>query len=185
MSLLVSLTTGLIQVANNKVYCKLGNDTIRDLTQDNDTIYVHPTTKQCNYSYEHPSEKQCDYEPDLSAYITRDEFESSGGANLVIGSVPTDSYDKFTITFSKAFNAVWICPVSDAIRDSRYIYQPIMITKHETSTSRDVYCYSIFSSDNSTRLLFEMSISSTEISARFATGQLRSITDVHYVAWLQ
>ena len=43
------LTTGLISVANNKVYCKLGNGTVRDLTQDNDTVYTHPATKQCNY----------------------------------------------------------------------------------------------------------------------------------------
>ena len=42
------LTTGLIQVANSKVFCKLGNDTIRDLTQD--TAYVHPESKQCDYS---------------------------------------------------------------------------------------------------------------------------------------
>ena len=165
------------------MYCKLGNDTIRDLTQDNDTIYVHPTTKQCNYSYEHPSEKQCDYEPDLSAYITRDEFESSGGANLILGSVPTGSNDVFTISFSKPFNVVWICPVSDAVSNSRYIYQPIMITNDETSTPRRVYCY-ISCASSTTQLLFEMSLSSTKISARFAT-QLNNISYVRYVAWLQ
>ena len=42
------LTTGLISVANNKVYCKLGNGTVRDLTLDTNTVYTHPTTKQCS-----------------------------------------------------------------------------------------------------------------------------------------
>lgn len=171
-------------MANSKVYAKLGNGIVRDLTQDNDTIYVHPAVKQCSYSYEHPSEKQCDYEPDLSDYITRDEFESSGGANLIIGSVLTVSNNKFTISFSKAFNAVWICPVNDVISNSRYVYQPIMITNDEISTSKSVYCYSISSNDDSTRLLSEMSLSSTRISARFAGG-LSNISDVRYVAWLQ
>lgn len=178
---LLVLTQAQISVSNNHVYCKLGNDHVRDLTQDNDTIYVHPTAKQCSYSYEHPSEKQCKYEPDLSAYITRDEFESSGGANLVIGSVSTDRNYKFTINFSKAFNVVWICPVNDAISDARQIYQPIMITRHETTTSKNVYCHR--SSD--VRLLYEMSLSSTHITARFTTSGLSNISDVRYVAWLQ
>ena len=47
----------MIQVANSKVYCKLGNNEIRDLTQG--TAYVHPATKQCNYTYTHPSTPQC------------------------------------------------------------------------------------------------------------------------------
>ena len=51
------LSTGQISVANNKVFCKLGNNEIRDLTQD--TAYVHPATKQCNYTYTHPSTPQC------------------------------------------------------------------------------------------------------------------------------
>ena len=46
-------------MANSKVYCKLGNGTVRDLTQDNNTVYTHPATKQCNYTYTHPSTQQC------------------------------------------------------------------------------------------------------------------------------
>lgn len=52
MKLLI-LTHGLIQVANNKVYCKTMNGTLKDLTQD--TIYKHPSSKQCNYSVKVPT----------------------------------------------------------------------------------------------------------------------------------
>lgn len=38
----------MIQIANSKVYCKLGNGTVRDLTLDTNTVYTHPTTKQCS-----------------------------------------------------------------------------------------------------------------------------------------
>ena len=61
-----SLTRAQISVASSKVFCKLGNGVVRDLTQDNDTVYVHPATKQCNYAYTHPTTKQCTWNPDLS-----------------------------------------------------------------------------------------------------------------------
>ena len=32
------------------------------------TQYVHPTTKQCNYTYTHPAEKQCSWTPDISEF---------------------------------------------------------------------------------------------------------------------
>ena len=48
--MIICLTHGLIQVANSKVFAKLGNGTVRDLTLDTNTVYTHPTTKQCNYS---------------------------------------------------------------------------------------------------------------------------------------
>ena len=46
-------------VTPNHVYTKLGNGIIRDLTLDTNTIYTHPSTKQCNYSYTHPTTRQC------------------------------------------------------------------------------------------------------------------------------
>ena len=46
------LTTGLISVANNKVFCKTGSGSVVDLTQDTNTIYTHPSTIQCNASTE-------------------------------------------------------------------------------------------------------------------------------------
>ena len=42
----------MIQIANSKVFCKLGNGTIRDLTLDTNTVYTHPSTIQCNASTE-------------------------------------------------------------------------------------------------------------------------------------
>lgn len=62
-----ALEVGGISVSNSKVYCKLGNNTIRDLTQD--TIYTHPATKQCNYS------------PDLSGCLQGTAFTYNITAN--------------------------------------------------------------------------------------------------------
>ena len=39
----------MIQVANSKVFAKLGNGAVRDLTLDTNTVYTHPTTKQCTW----------------------------------------------------------------------------------------------------------------------------------------
>lgn len=41
------LTQGQISVSNNHVYCALKSGTVKDLTASG---YVHPSTKQCNYS---------------------------------------------------------------------------------------------------------------------------------------
>ena len=49
----------MIVVSNNKVFCKTMSGTVKDLTEDHDTVYVHPTSKVCNYSYTHPGTKQC------------------------------------------------------------------------------------------------------------------------------
>ena len=38
-----------------------------DLTKD--TVYTHPTTKQCNYAYVHPTSKQCIWTPDASGLL--------------------------------------------------------------------------------------------------------------------
>ena len=88
----MSLTTGLIQVANSKVFCKLGNNKIRDLTQG--TAYVHPATKQCNYTYTHPSTPQCNVSSRL------DSIENK--VNTTSG-VPRWYFDK---------NGTWTCPVT-------------------------------------------------------------------------
>ena len=47
-----SLTVAQISVANSKVFCKLGNGTVRDLTLDTNTVYTHPSAIQCNASSE-------------------------------------------------------------------------------------------------------------------------------------
>ena len=58
------------------------------------TQYVHPTTKQCNYTYTHPSTKQCSWSPSgvwtslrdqtysKSSISFRDEHSASGAINL-------------------------------------------------------------------------------------------------------
>ena len=35
------------------------------------TQYVHPTTKQCNYTYTHPTEKQCNWAPSSTSFYTK------------------------------------------------------------------------------------------------------------------
>ena len=102
------LTHGLIQVANSKVFAKLGNGLVRDLTLDTNTVYTHPTTKQCNYSYAHPTEKQCSYTPDLSNYATKADLSSvsspwsllesyTGSSN--INALTNLNYSLFLLTF--------------------------------------------------------------------------------------
>ena len=51
-SFFVTLTPGKIQVSNSKVFAKLGNGTVRDLTLDTNTVYTHPSTIQCSASTE-------------------------------------------------------------------------------------------------------------------------------------
>ena len=59
-------------MADSKVYTKLGNGAVRDLTQD--TIYNHPGTKQCNY------------EPDLSSCMIKTTISASKDINASAGS---------------------------------------------------------------------------------------------------
>lgn len=63
------LTAGKIVVGNNKAW--IGPNGV-ELTKD--TIYSHPTNKQCNY------------EPDLSNYATKDDLASV--SNVVDGVAP-------------------------------------------------------------------------------------------------
>lgn len=42
---------------------------IRDLTQDTNTVYTHPSYKVCNYSYVHPAEKQCNFQGAQIKYL--------------------------------------------------------------------------------------------------------------------
>ena len=64
------MNSGRILVNGSSFY--LGNSTSNlcqlALKSDipNVTQYVHPITKQCNYSYTHPATKQCNWEPESS-----------------------------------------------------------------------------------------------------------------------
>lgn len=70
-----SLTQAGISVGQSAAYCKLGNGTVRNLCQD--TIYTHPSTKQCDYSYVHPTTKQCSWEPEYRGLKIINEYEIS------------------------------------------------------------------------------------------------------------
>ena len=58
------LNNGKLLVTPNKVYAGINKI---DLTKD--TVYKHPTTKQCNYAYVHPTSKQCTWTPDASGLL--------------------------------------------------------------------------------------------------------------------
>lgn len=66
---------------------------VRDLTQDTNTVYTHPSTKQCNYSYTHPAEKQCNYNVDLSNYVTKSDLGASIKTNVINNVSGTLTYD--------------------------------------------------------------------------------------------
>lgn len=62
MSILNILTVGNIVTTKNGVYTKLGNSNMVNLAQD--TVYSHPSEKQCNYSV------------DTSVFIKRSDLDS-------------------------------------------------------------------------------------------------------------
>lgn len=67
-----------ISVGSTTAYCKLGNGTVRNLCQD--TVYIHPTTKQCAW------------EPDVPTSFTNYEY---GSINLTQSS--------YTVNLSHSF----------------------------------------------------------------------------------
>ena len=113
-SLSVILTTAQISVSNSHAYCKLGNGTVRDLTQD--TIYTHPSSKQCNYAYTHPQEKQCNYEPDLSNYATKSELNNVSSPLKLLGT-----YTSGRITLSTTYNVHFLVGKKSDSSDSIYL----------------------------------------------------------------
>ena len=96
-------------IGSNKVWAR-GTDSTIELTKD--TVYTHPSTKQCNYAYTHPTSKQCNYSVDLSNYATKSEVNAS---KLVIrtGTLTTSpAYEPSgTITYSgfTSIPAISIC----------------------------------------------------------------------------
>ena len=129
----IILTQAQISVANSKVYCKLGNGTVRDLTQDTNTVYTHPTTKQCTWN------------PDLSninaallngmnaSQIISQAVASSGSTSVVIKSGSGDSVTvshTSTIraaivtlagyTFTDPVNGSWAFPNTFVVGDTEY-----------------------------------------------------------------
>lgn len=112
-------------VTPNHVYTKLGNGTIRDLTLDTNTVYTHPSTKQCNYYYTHPATKQCNYNVDLSNYVTKGEATNyiirAGSGTERLNSSTSSSFngsDTFTVSFDQ-MNTVIGLVITGRLYDSR------------------------------------------------------------------
>ena len=77
--------------------CGLNGGSSAKLYPQSGSAYVHPTTKQCNYSYTHPSTKQCSWSPNLSSYATQSELNElrdlidQTSTPTVVGSGSVDS----------------------------------------------------------------------------------------------
>ena len=65
-------------ITPNHVYTKLGNGTIRDLTLDTNTVYTHPSTKQCTGG-------NCDTVNGYS--ITAQTTDPGAGSSLASGRI--------------------------------------------------------------------------------------------------
>ena len=92
----------MLSVANSKVFCKLGNGTVADLTEVG-SAYVHPATKQCSYTYTHPSTKQCSWTPTIN--LSKTIFSKSGTltaseAVTTIGTANLTGYTLILIYYS-------------------------------------------------------------------------------------
>ena len=119
------LTDGKIRIGKNKAW--FGPNAV-ELTKN--TIYTHPSTKQCNYDV------------DLSNYVTQSDIEtlkkelSDVGAKLV-GSVPVYADRRSTsieVTYSYDFDYVEIIPASVTIgltnSGATFIQPPVAIYKN-------------------------------------------------------
>ena len=82
------LNTGKILVTPN--HCYIGPNKI-DLTAD--TKYVHPTTKQCNYSYTHPSKIQCSAASEISSLKSSVSSGKAQIASAITGKGVTTAAD--------------------------------------------------------------------------------------------
>lgn len=82
------LRPGKLLLGNTKAW--FGSNKI-ELTKDNDTVYTHPSTKQCNYTYTHPSSKQCTWTPDGSSFYVTGVYDGNGNTSQTIslGFSPT------------------------------------------------------------------------------------------------
>ena len=92
------LVSGRLYVTESEIMCGLNGGSSAKLYPQSGSAYVHPTTKQCNYSYTHPSTKQCSWSPNLSNYATkselnelRDLIESSQGPTIVDSGTVSDA----------------------------------------------------------------------------------------------
>lgn len=114
------LTAGKIVVGNNKAW--IGPNGV-ELTKD--TIYSHPTNKQCNY------------EPDLSNYATKDDLAS---VSNVVDGVALKAYT--TLTCPQTISGTWYttgyAPFSwacDSTAGYNYIWNKITNTVFKFSTA--------------------------------------------------
>lgn len=102
------------------MYAKLGNGTVRDLTQDTNTVYTHPATKQCNYSYTHPATRvcsvgsseipwthihtNCSINIKSTQYNTTEVYTVESIYNLLLGKMYKIRANPFSLTWTAGFS---------------------------------------------------------------------------------
>ena len=101
------LSNGKLLITPNHAY--IGPNKI-DLTAD--TKYVHPTTKQCNYSYTHPSKIQCSAASEISSLKSS---VSSGKAQIASAITGKGISTSSTASFSTMASNIRTLPTMTAI----------------------------------------------------------------------
>ena len=107
------LTKGAIVCANNRVFA--GCNSVRQLANlaDIPAKYVHPATKQCNYSYTHPSTKVCTggdagtLNGKTAAQIISEAASSS--SEVMVGTYVGNSQPVRLISLGRKPKAVYLC----------------------------------------------------------------------------
>ncbi len=86
-----TLQTGRVAVEGSNFYCGNGDCSPCQLALASQipSAYVHPSTKQCNYSYTHPTAKQCSWTPDMDGYMKKSDLgvETYALSALPVGAV--------------------------------------------------------------------------------------------------
>lgn len=122
-------------------HCYMGSSKI-DLTKD--TIYTHPTNKQCNYSYIHPTTKQCNYNVDTSKFLTA---ENKGVRTCTLINTVTVNSPSFNLKpYLKKWSSIILQPVSGSVTipsaSTSFTYQPAILYGpfYGASADNGYYC---------------------------------------------
>ena len=121
-----SLTKGTIVCANNRVFA--GCNSVRQLANlaDIPAKYVHPATKQCNYSYTHPSTKVCTggdagtLNGKTAAQIISQAASSS--SEVIVGTYTGDGQPVRLISLGRKPKAVYVCSFTGLIQINSGLY---------------------------------------------------------------
>ena len=165
----VSLTQGQISVANSKVYAKLGNGTVRDLTLDTNTVYRHPSTKQCSWTPSSTGAKATQiYSGTLS--LTSSSGSTTSSDRVLYKVLPSSIASRITAPGFLILRYVSSTATVKALNNTTYAARYMVAASNTVGAS-----------NSTSRILFM----STNKSGSYTSGQSVSITHSGNVdAWL-